>query len=100
MLTFREKRIVFKLLKDSPNSDTTKWHEWGYSFLFALGGVVIVLVCLQTLNSLSAESIKYVLIPGVTAGLAILFGGAYGLHITRQFEERKVLAGVLKKLMV
>jgi len=100
MLTFREKRFAEKFMKETENLDTSVSHEWAYSALFAVGGILIVFVCLGTLHSLSAQSIKFMLLPGVAAGMLLLFAGAYGFHISKKFEERKLLVGVLKKLMV
>ena len=100
MLTFREKRIAENFMQESENLDTPASYGWAYSALFAVGGILIVLVCLGTLNNLSAQSIKFMLLPGVTAGMLFLFAGAYGFHMSKKFEEGKLLVGVLKKLMV
>lgn len=100
MLTFREKRFAENFTQVSESLDTPVWHDWAYSALFAVGGILIVLVCLATINNLSAQSIKFMLLPGVTAGMLFLFAGAYGFHISKRFEQRKILVGVLKKLMV
>ena len=97
MLTLREKRFAEKLLQESQKVNTAAWHEWASSLLFAVGGVAVVLACLETMNSLGAQSIKFILIPGITAGMAFLFVGAYGLHLSKKDEERRLLAGVLKK---
>ena len=100
MLTFREKRYTEKLLRESYALDSGKWRNWASSLLFALGGAVVVFVCMETVGNLSAQSIKFVLIPGVASGMAMLGVGAYGLHTSKKIEERKLLAGALKKLMV
>ena len=100
MLTFREKRYTERLLQEPQGHNSGKLYHWASSLLLALGGAVIVFVCMKTLGNLSAQSIKFVLIPGVVTGMAFLFVGAYGLHISKQIEDRKLLASVLKKLMV
>lgn len=100
MLTFKEKRFAENFTQVSENLDTPVWHEWAYSALFAAGGILIVLVCLGTLSSLSAQSMMFMLLPGVAAGMLLLFAGAYGFHISKKTEERKILVGVLKKLIV
>ena len=96
----RETRYADKLVQRSPNLSSPALNEWGYSFLFAVGGVVIVLAFLVTLNFLSVQSIKLVLLPGTATGMAILLGGAYSLHLTRKIEGRNLQAGILRKLMV
>jgi hypothetical protein len=100
MLTFTEKRLVEKFLKESQSVEISKWQDSAYSILLAIGGVVVVFVCLATLNNLSSESIKLILLPGVATGMAILLAGAYGLYVSKKGRDQKELACVLEKLMV
>lgn len=61
---------------------------------------MIVLEFQVTLNILSAQSIKLVLMPGTATGMTILLDGVYSLHVTRKIEGRNLHAGMLRKLMV
>ena len=100
VLTFKEKKYVQKLMGNSKNFDAAVWPEWGAWVLFAIGGFLIVSVCLITLENLHAISIKFVLLPGMTIGLALMLFGAFMQNMSVKVEEQKILIGLLKKLMV
>jgi len=99
ILTFKEKRFVEKLMKESRNASVESWSEWGAYFLMGLGGFVIVFVCFTTLTDLSATSIKFVLLPGTAIGMFLTFFGAYGLHAFKVAEEKKILSSLVRKLL-
>ncbi len=100
MLTFKEKKYAQKLITNSKNLDAAMWPEWGAWVLFALGGFLTVSVIFITLENLHATSIKFVFLPGITMGLALMLFGAFIQHISTKAEEQKIIAGLLKKLMV
>lgn len=75
------------------------WPGWSPWVVFAFGSFLILSVSMTTLGNLSAFNIQYVLVPGVVTGFVLLFGGTWGLHMTRKVEEQKVLANLIKKLM-
>lgn len=75
------------------------WPEWSAWVLFAIGGFLIVSVCLITIGNLHATSIKFVLLPGVTVGLALMLFGAFMQHMSVKVEEQRIIVGLLKKLM-
>lgn len=97
-LSFEEKRFVNELLKDSKQNDPFMWPAWGPFVPYALGGFIPVYVCLAAVSSLSELTIKFVLLPGILAGMTLLLGGAWIQHMTRNYQERKMLVGLLKKL--
>ena len=82
---------------NSKNLDAAMWPEWGAWVLFAIGGFLIVSVCFITLENLHAISIQFVLLPGVTMGLAIMLFGAFMQHMSVKVEEQRILVGLLKK---
>lgn len=98
MLTITEKKLVEGFLKKSEKMNIEKGHDLVSSILFATGGAIIVLACLATVNSLTAENMKLILFPGVATGMAILLAGAYGLHLSKNTREQKSLASAIKKL--
>jgi|GEM_PF-1752067 len=99
MLTFKEKEIASKLLREANSLDTQVVPEWGAWVLYALGGLLIVFVCLTTAGNLSGEVIRLVLLPGVAIGCFLLLVGAVITHVSQRAEEKKIMAGLLKKLM-
>ena len=106
MLTFKEKEIASRIISEAETLDAQTAPEWSAWFLYALGGFLIVAVCLITADSLRADTIqfyadtiRYVLIPGTVIGLFFLLLGAVITHGSQRAEERKIMAGLLKKLM-
>lgn len=51
MLTYKEKRYIENLIKSSKKIDPVRWPGWGGWVAFALGGALIVFVCLLTVSS-------------------------------------------------
>lgn len=100
MLTFKERKYVQKLMRNSKYLEAAMWPEWGAWVLFAIGGFLIVSVIFITLENLHAISIKFVLIPGGIMGLALMLFGAFMQHMYVKAEEQRILSGLLKKLMV
>ena len=99
MLTFKEKKYVEKLLSSSNNMETSMWPEWGAWALYALGGFLIVSVGFIFLENPHAITIRYVLLPGVAIGMALILFGSYTQHRSVKAEEQQVLADLLRKLM-
>jgi hypothetical protein len=99
MLSFEEKRFVNELFKDSEKTDPVMWPAWGYFVPYALGGFIIVYVCLATVSNLTELTIKFVLLPGILAGMTLLLGGSWIEYRTRNFQERRILISLLKKLL-
>lgn len=103
MLTFKEKEVASKILREAESLDTPLSPEWAAWFLFALGGFVVMFVCLTTAGNLSSETIRdtirFVLLPGGAVGLFFLLAGGAITQYSRRIEEKKIVAGLLKKLM-
>lgn len=99
-LSFEEKRFINDLLKNSKQTDPVMWPAWGPFVPYALGGFIIIYVCFATVSSLSEMTIIFVLLPGLLAGMTLLLGGAWIQHMTRNYRDKKMLVGLLKKLMV
>ncbi len=99
ILTFKEKRFVEKLMKESSSASLESWTEWGAYFLMGLGGFLIVFVGFTTLTNLSATSIKFVLLPGTAIGMLLTFFGVYGLRLAKMAEEKKILSSLVRKLL-
>jgi len=103
MLTFKEKEVASKILREAESLDSQMTPEWVAWFLYALGGFMIIFVCLTTAGNLSGETARdtifFVLLPGTVIGLFFLLaGGAMTLRSQRE-EEKKITARLLKKLM-
>lgn len=73
--------------------------NWGGWVAFALGGALIVFVCLLTVSKLNAETVNSVLMPGILSGMVLLIGGYWTQYMSRKAENDKVLAGILRKLL-
>lgn len=99
MLTFKEKQLASKILREADSLDFHTTPEWSGWFFYALGGLLIVFVCLTTANNLSGEIIRLVLLPGVAVGGFLLLAGAVITQVAQRAEEKKIVAGLLKKLM-
>ena len=73
--------------------------EWAAWFLYALGGLLVIFVCLTTASNLSGEVIRLVLLLGVAIGCFLWLVGAVITHHSQRSEEKKIMASLLKKLM-
>lgn len=98
-LSFKEKKAVQKLLSSTNRLHDAVWPAWGALALFAIGGFLIISVCFIALGNLHSISIRFVLIPGMAMGLAIMLFGVFMQHMSTKAEEQRVLSGLLKKLM-
>ena len=99
MLTFKEKKLVKNLMQESGDLRLEGWNELGAFCSIGLGGFFMIFVSLTTLTNLSDVSIKYVLLPGIGIGMMLLLVGSFGLHVSKKAEEKKILAGLIRKLM-
>jgi len=99
MLTIKEKRYVEKLLGDAKELDPLIWPAWGSWVSFSLGGFLIVFVCFLTATNLSTENVSSVLMPGILAGMVLLIGGYWAQRMSRKVRDKKVIAGILRKLL-
>ena len=98
MLTFEEKRFVNEILKDSRNTDPALWPAWGPYVPYTSGGLIVVYVCLATVSNLNELTIKFVLLPGILTGMILFLGGSWIEYRTRNFQDRRMLVNLLKKL--
>ncbi len=98
-LSFKEKRHVENLMRNSKENAPVLWPSWGGWVAFALGGFLIVFVCFLTATNLSVENIKSILLPGIFAGMVLLVGGYWLQYMSRKTQDDKALAGILKKVV-
>lgn len=98
-LTFKEKRYIENLMKNSKDLNAAMWPSWSAWAVFALGGFLIAYVCFLTASNLSPENIKNVLMPGIFAGMVLLIGGYWIQYMSKKLQDDKILAGILKKVL-
>ena len=99
MLTFKEREIASKIMREAGSPVAQSTPEWAAWFLYILGGFVIVFVCLTSASNLSGEVIRLVLLPGIVTGGFLLLVGAVITRTSQRTEEKKIMASLLKKLM-
>jgi hypothetical protein len=98
-ITFEEKRHAKNLIRESEKQEYELLGKWGGSALMLLGGAMIVFIIMFALANPGATNIPMVLVSGTSNGVLLLFFGAYGLHISKTAREKRILAGLLQKLM-
>lgn len=98
-LTISERKFAQKIIDDSKRSYNSEWQQWPSFFILALAGFLVVSVIIITLGKLDPVSIKYVLLPGLMIGTALILFAAF-IHYKAQAEkEQKQLIALLKKLI-
>lgn len=98
-LTSTEQQYIKQYLNSVDSLNTPAWLEWMYGVTLACGGLVAVTAILATLNHLSTENIRYMLIPGVVTSVVLLMFGSSGLILSKRRKEKIILGRVLKKLL-
>ena len=99
MITFEEKRYARNLIRETKTLEFDSWGKWGGYTLLTLGACLTVFIILFAMANPGAPNIPMILISGTSNGVILLMLGAYGIHANNVAKEKKVLAGLLKKLM-
>lgn len=98
-MTFEEKRYARNLIQETKNLESGQWNKWGGIALIILGACLTVFIILFSMANPNNPNIPLILISGTSNGVLLLFFGAYGVQASKVAKEKKVLAGLLQKLM-
>jgi hypothetical protein len=99
-LTMRERKVVGEFINSADNIRPSPVNPLIVSgFVSICGCVLFAAASLITLNRFSDRSIYWVFLPGLLGGTVMIMSGIFLYRSTKIKEEKRILAGILRKLL-